>query len=136
MTQMLAFLEPAEESALLASAATQIHEPEDVIVEQNATLQALYVIVRGSVSVERVNGSQAVELAILAPGEFFGEVSFVDGSPASARVIAREPTELRVVTPALIAGADQPEPTFAARFYRSLAAILAERLRKTSLNVW
>jgi extracellular factor (EF) 3-hydroxypalmitic acid methyl ester biosynthesis protein len=136
MERFLTFLDPGEESALLASAAVQVFDTGDVLLAQNAAQQAIYVIDRGSVAIERENGMQYVELAILAPGEFFGEISFVDGAPTSARVVAREPTSVRVLTPDLIANLDQPDPTFGHRFYKSLAAILADRLRRTSLHVW
>ncbi len=136
MDRFLAFLDPGEESALLASAPSQVFEVGEVVLAQNTPQQAIFVIDRGSVAIERENGIQYVELAILAAGEFFGEISFIDGAPTSARVIAREPTEVRVLTPDLVANLDQPDPTFGHRFYKSLAAILADRLRKTSLNVW
>lgn len=136
MDRFLVFLDPGEESALLASAMAKVFQRGDVVLPQNTVQQAIYVIDRGSVAIERENGVQFVELAILAPGEFFGEISFVDGAPTSARVVAREPTEVRILTPELIANLDQPDPTFGHRFYKSLAQILADRLRKTSLNVW
>lgn len=136
METTLAFLTPEEIAALLAAAPSKVCDAGDVIVAQNATLRQIFVIDRGSVGIERENGAQTVDLAILGKGEFFGEISFIDGAPTSARVVAREPTEVKVLTPELVAGMDQTEPTFGARFYRSLAAILAERLRKTSLNVW
>ncbi len=136
MDKLLAFLQPDETAALLASAPSRVFDVGDVVVEQNATLQEMFLIERGSVGVERSNGPQSVDLAILGKGEFFGEISFVDGAPTSARVTARQPTEVKVLTPELIATMDQTDPTFGSRFYRSLAAILADRLRKTSLNVW
>lgn len=136
MDRFLTFLDPGEESALLATAVSQVFDTGDVVMAQNAVHQAIYVIDRGSVAIERENGMQYVELAILAPGEFFGEISFVDGAPTSARVVAREPTQVRILTPELVSNLDQPDPTFGHRFYKSLAAILADRLRKTSLNVW
>ena len=136
METTLAFLTPEEIAALLATAPSKVFDAGDVVLGQNATLRQIFVIDRGSVGVERENGTQTVDLAILGKGEFFGEISFIDGAPTSARVVAREPTEVKVLTPDLVAAMDQTEPTFGARFYRSLAAILAERLRKTSLNVW
>lgn len=136
MDKLLAFLQPEETSALLDAAPSRIFDVGNVVVEQNTTLQEMFVIQRGSVGVERDNGSQSVDLAILGKGEFFGEISFVDGAPTSATVIARQPTEVKVLTPDLIAKMDETDPTFGSRFYRSLASILAERLRKTSLNVY
>ena len=135
MDKLLAFLQPEETIALLDAAPSRVFDVGNVVVEQNTTLQEMFVIQRGSVSVERDNGSQSVDLAILGKGEFFGEISFVDGAPTSARVIAREPTEVKVLTPDLVAKMDQ-DATFGSRFYRSLASILADRLRKTSLNVY
>lgn len=136
MDTTLAFLTPDEAAGLLASAPAKVFDAGDVVLEQNATLRQIFIIDRGSVSVERENGATTVDLAILGKGEFFGEISFVDGAPTSARVLAREPTEVKVLTPELVDAMGQTDPTFGARFYRSLAAILAERLRQTSLNVW
>jgi CRP-like cAMP-binding protein len=134
--QIFAFLEPAEESALLAAAPTQLFDRGKVILDQNIKMQAIYVIDSGSVSVERQEGHLAVELAILARGEFFGELSFVDGAPTSARVVAREVTGVRIIDAALVKTHSDADPYFAVRLYRSIAAILVERLRTTSLNVY
>jgi CRP-like cAMP-binding protein len=74
-------------------------------------------------------------LALLEAGEFFGEMSFVDGAPTSARVIADSPTRLRVIDEATVNGLVKKDPGFAGRLYRSIAAILAERLRLTSMHL-
>jgi len=66
---------------------------------------------------------------VLGAGEFFGEMSFVDGTPTSARVVADEPTRLRVIDTATVDSLTKTDPGFAGRLYRSIAAILAERLR-------
>ena len=47
-----------------------------------------YVVVEGSVRVVR----DGKEVAILRPGEFFGELSILDGLPRIAQVVAVEPT--------------------------------------------
>jgi CRP-like cAMP-binding protein len=134
--KLLAFLTPEENAALFAEAPSRVFAREEVVVQQNTALVQMFLIERGSVAIERDNGPQFVELAILCRGELFGELSFIDGEPTSARVIAREPTEVKVLGPERIAQMNEADPTFSARFYRSLASILAERLRKTSLNVW
>ena len=74
-------------------------------------------------------------LAILAAGEFFGEMSFVDGAPTSAKVVADEPTRLRIIDEGTIATLIKKDPSFAGRLYRSIAAILVERLRLTSMHL-
>lgn len=135
MNRFFAFLDPGEEAALLAAAPPVRFAPGEVVLAQNTSHEAIYVIDSGLVVVERENGMQFVELATLGSGDFFGELSFVDAFPTSARVAAREPTEIRILTPDLIANLDQSDPTFGHRFYRSIAAILAKRIRTTSLQV-
>jgi signal-transduction protein with cAMP-binding, CBS, and nucleotidyltransferase domain len=129
-----AFLEPAEEAALLDAAALKTFQRDEIIVAENVSLRALYVIEHGSVKIERENGPTMVPLAILARGEMFGEMSFVDSARTSARVVAREPTQVRIIDTGLLDRFEETDPTFSSRLYRSLAAILVERLRTTSLN--
>ena len=76
-----------------------------------------------------------VPLAILGAGEFFGELSFIDGAPTSARVVADEPTRVRIIDEASVDKLTAMDPSFAGRLYRSIAAILVERLRRTSMIV-
>lgn len=134
--RIFAYLEPAEEAALLAAAPTKLVDRGGIVLDQNVSLRAIFVIDSGSVRVERQNGPQTIELAILADGEYFGEMSFVDGAPTSARVVARELTQVRIVDPETVGKLAEADPTFGSRLYRSIAAILVERLRMTSINVY
>jgi CRP-like cAMP-binding protein len=56
--------------------------------------------------------------------------------PTSARVIADEPTRLIVIDTATVDALSAADPGFAGRLYRSIAAILAERLRLTSQRAY
>jgi CRP-like cAMP-binding protein len=134
--RFLPFLEPAEESALLAAAPIKSYAPGEVVLGQNVKLRALFVIDEGAVRVERQDGDRAIPLAILGPGQFFGEMSFVDGAATSARVVANAPTQLRMIDTAIVDNLTEVDPTFGSRLYRSLAAILVERLRLTSMDLF
>lgn len=59
-----------------------------VIARQGEIGTGLFVIVSGNARVVR-NGE---ELARLGPGDFFGEMSVIDGLPRVAQVVASEPT--------------------------------------------
>jgi extracellular factor (EF) 3-hydroxypalmitic acid methyl ester biosynthesis protein len=133
--QFLRFLEPAEESALLAAAPPKAYAPGEVVVEIGVPLRGLYVIDEGSVRIERPDGDRFASLGVLGPGQLFGEMSFVDGAVTSARVIAHAPTRLRMIDMAVVDNLSEVDPTFGARLFRSLAAMLAERLRLTSMDV-
>src|SRR6516165_3954911 len=135
-TQFLPFLEPAEEEALLAAAPVRSYAPDELVFDQNVSLRAIFLIDKGAVRVERQDRGAMTPIAILGAGEFFGEMSFVDGTPTSARVIADETTRLIVIDTATVDALSTADPAFAGRLYRSIAAILAERLRLTSQRAY
>src|SRR5262245_65642425 len=87
--RFLRFLEPAEEDALLAAAPVKTLKPSDVVVEEGVRQRALFVVDEGAVRIERGRGKAETVLAVLGPGQFFGEMSFIDGAPTSARVVAK-----------------------------------------------
>ncbi len=134
-TRFLPFLEPSEESAVLATAPIKSFDPGQVVLDQDVQMKTIFLIEMGAVRVERREGTKMVPLALLEAGEFFGEMSYIDGAPTSARVIADETTKLRLIDEATVNALMNKDPSFAGRFYRSIAAILAERLRLTSMHL-
>lgn len=79
----------------LAAAARFCAYPEHAaIVEQGQRAEeaqdgdSLYVIVEGRARVILEHNGVAEELARLGPGDFFGEMSLLDGKPRSATVLA------------------------------------------------
>jgi extracellular factor (EF) 3-hydroxypalmitic acid methyl ester biosynthesis protein len=134
--RFLAFLDAAEESALLAAAPVKTYAPGEVVLERNVPLRAIFVVDEGSVRVERDDGGHVITLAVLGPGQFFGEMSFVDGAPTSATVVANTATRLRMINTMIIDNLSEVDPSFGTRLYRSIAAILVERLRLTSMDLF
>jgi CRP-like cAMP-binding protein len=75
--------------AAVADRAVEVDFPaERVIARQGEIGTGFFLIVDGSVRV--VRGGE--EVAVLGPGEFFGELSVLDGLPRVAQVVAVEPT--------------------------------------------
>lgn len=64
------------------------------VFERGTAADGLYIVVSGSV---RVLGAGGAELNVLGPGDFFGELSLLDGSPHGHTVVAVEDAELLVV---------------------------------------
>jgi CRP-like cAMP-binding protein len=133
--RFLRFLEPAEENALLAAAPIKMLNPGEIVVEEGVNQRAIFVVDEGAVRIERGQGKAETVLAVLGPGQFFGEMSFIDGAPTSARVVANAPTKLRIIDMITLDNLTTVDPTFGARLYQSLAAILVERLRVTSTDL-
>jgi CRP-like cAMP-binding protein len=73
--------------------------PKDaVIVNQDDPGDAMFIIQKGRVKVVLFgdNGREVI-LSMLRPGDFFGEMSLLDGQPRSANVIAIEKAQVLVL---------------------------------------
>lgn len=98
------------------------------IFRQDDPGSSLYVIESGVVKVQRASPEgKEVILAILGPGDFFGELALLDGEPRSADAVAKEDTAVLVLErDDFIAFLDR-EPAVATK----LLAALSRRLRRT-----
>ena len=75
--------------AAVADAAIEVDFPaERVIARQGEIGTGFFVVVDGLVRVVR----DGETIAHLGPGEFFGELSVLDGAPRNAQVVAERPT--------------------------------------------
>ncbi|MBW2027900.1 MAG: cyclic nucleotide-binding domain-containing protein [Deltaproteobacteria bacterium] len=69
------------------------------LVQQGEPGVGLYIIKTGKVKIVKKTASgQDLEIAILGPGEFFGEMSVLDDAPRSASVAALEDTRCLFLT--------------------------------------
>lgn len=62
----------------------------DLVIEENQMSRKLFILRKGKVRVFKNYLNRKVVLAILKPGEIFGELSFFDAKPRSASVEALE----------------------------------------------
>lgn len=75
--------------ALIAERAVEVEfTPGQVIVRQGEVGTGFYLLVSGSVRVVR----DGETIATIGPGDFFGELSILDGRPRVAQVVADAPT--------------------------------------------
>lgn len=65
------------------------YAPDETIVREGSSGTALYVVLTGSVRVER--GGTTV--GQLGPNDFFGELSLIEDEPRSASIVAAEESE-------------------------------------------
>jgi CRP-like cAMP-binding protein len=81
---IFAGLDRKELELLAKLAKEQRYEPGATIVESGASGHGLYIIKEGNVSVVR----DGHKVASMGPGQFFGEISVLDGGPRTADVKA------------------------------------------------
>jgi CRP-like cAMP-binding protein len=99
------------------------------IITEHAEPDHLYVVLSGLVGIRVASLGDAL-LARLGPGELLGEISFLEGVPASATAVATESTTLLALPRAALSAKLESEPAFGARFYRALALLGGRRLRE------
>lgn len=126
------YLTNDDERLLLERSTRMSFHAGESILEEGSRRQAIFVIRSGIVGVEVAHLGRGVAIRQLGPGEVFGEMSFLESAAASASVFAREDVELDIVEGTYVHSLLASVPGLAARFYQSLATMLAKRLRENT----
>ena len=119
--ELLAPLGDAALDRLAAEGRREIYGRHEVVFRQGEPGSTFYVIVEGEVEVH-VAGV-AAPVAVLGPGQFFGEMALLTGDPRSASITARTDLAVVGIDRAVFASVIQGSPSAAEK----LAAALAER---------
>ena len=102
------------------------------VVRAGEDAESLIVLLTGRAKVTNFDEEgREIILAWLGPGEFFGEMGLIDGSPRSASVVAVEPCEL------LSIGKNEFQRCMQDNFQvaQKLMQILVRRLREADRNI-
>jgi CRP-like cAMP-binding protein len=102
--------------------------PGKILIEQGKPTDCLYFVLEGAFVVFTQN---TPKVAVLKAGEVVGEISFVDSRPPTASVRADMESKVGAISCRVLADKLREDVGFAARFYRSIAVFLADRLRTT-----
>jgi len=111
--------------------------PGNVIIEEGSMQTEVFVVISGKLEVRasQEDGSELV-LAQVGPGETLGEISLFDPGPAAATVSAIEFSQLwRIADDDLIHFMEE-NPGAGNVLLRTLATILAQRLRQINPRVF
>jgi CRP/FNR family cyclic AMP-dependent transcriptional regulator len=72
--------------------------PGSLVFEEGSEAEALFVVLSGKVQILDIDDGREVEIASAGPGQFFGEHSLLLRRAHSKRAVAREDTELMVLS--------------------------------------
>jgi signal transduction histidine kinase len=72
--------------------------PNDLLIEEGAPGDALFVLIDGELQVTKRSGAQDVKVDIRTPGSVIGEMSLLDNTPRSASVRAITPSRLLTIS--------------------------------------
>jgi CRP-like cAMP-binding protein len=112
------YLDPVEEVF------TRTYPKNTMVFAETMPGQELYIIQKGSIKITKIINSKEVLLAVLKPGDIFGEMSLLENKPRSASAIAFEDSVLLAVNKANFARMVTTQPQIIAR----LTTLQAERI--------
>ena len=93
----------------------------ELICREGETSAEMFVIRRGSVRVFKASPRGELELAVLGKGDFFGEMSVLEGLPRDASAQAVGEAEVLVITAGALLVRLRRDPTFAFELLRRLS---------------
>ena len=114
------------------------YEPNETIIREGQTDHALFIIVRGGVEAllpessadGRTERSTRIRLGRLKFGDCVGEYSLIDGLPASASVVAVEPTDLFEISRAGFVEIIDTGDHLARHIYENMLRLMIARARQ------
>jgi CRP/FNR family cyclic AMP-dependent transcriptional regulator len=125
----LAALEVSDREALATAAKRRRFRRGEVIFHKDDPGESLFIIDEGSVRIYLPSPQGAdLTLAVLGPGDFFGDLALLDGRPRSAGAAALQETEIVALNRADFTSVIQSRPEAA----MAVLAAVAERLRETN----
>lgn len=104
------------------------------LIREGSPIEDIFVVLDGKLSV-LVKSMGDREIAALLAGEIVGEMSFVNSRPPSASVVVSQDSHLLTLSRTVLNDKLRTDAGFASRFYRAVATLLADRLRKTTSHL-
>lgn len=121
-THLFAGVDP-DGLARIAERMAEVDVPADrVIARQGEIGTGFFIVASGSVRVVR----DGATLAVLGPGDFFGELSVLDGKPRNAQVVSIEPTTCLALATWDFEAVVREQPSVALAILRELAGRLRD----------
>lgn len=103
---------------------TRAYPKETMIFSEGQLGNELYILQKGSVKISKIVNDSEVVLAILKPGDIFGEMALIESKPRSASAVAYEDAVLLAVNRANFERMVTTQPQIIVK----LTTLLAERI--------
>jgi CRP/FNR family cyclic AMP-dependent transcriptional regulator len=126
-------LETRDINKVLKVATGKKYEKDQVIFNEGDLGDCFYLIIEGTVRViKKLDQDKIEEVAMLKTGDYFGEMSLLDGEPRSASVIALETSKLLEVKNSQFIKIVMNDDNFARKVLWAFCTTFARRLRATN----
>lgn len=131
---LLSDLDNADVDWILSSGVEQQIIANTAVTREGEPADALHIVLEGLLGV-RVRSMGSEPIGTLGPGEIVGEMSFIEGLPASATVQAIESSLILSLRRSVLDEKLAADAPFAARLYRAFARSLSGRLRQANATL-
>ncbi len=121
-------LDDSQIAKLLRAAEWKNFEPGDTLTRQDAPVDSLYFLFKGRAHVE-VDGSF---ITYLDSGSFVGEIAYLTGNPANARVTVDETSRVIVFSKMRLAKVVARDRQLNGILYQVLGRDLAQKMRRSN----
>ena len=132
MTETLEELEPETNEVLRNLFEVSVFAPDEPVIREGEYHRNLFFLKKGLLRVEQATLGVSHYIAHIHEEEWFGEISFFTGMPATAAVIVEQEATVLSAEQASLEKNLAEHPAFAARFYRALSITLAKRLKEST----
>jgi small-conductance mechanosensitive channel/CRP-like cAMP-binding protein len=92
LVAIFASLTRDERTAIAAKLKPKSYDEGETLVEQGTVLHSLFIVGSGVLSFTREESEGEIELLRIGPGDHFGEIGMLTGSPATAKINALIPS--------------------------------------------
>jgi CRP-like cAMP-binding protein len=108
---------------------------DEMVFDEDSKGDSMYVIKSGAVKIIKKVKNQENTIAVLNPGEFFGEMALLDGLPRSAAVRATADSELFMIGLTDYQKLRREKPHSALKLMDIIIKVLSNRLRQANKNL-
>jgi CRP/FNR family transcriptional regulator/CRP/FNR family cyclic AMP-dependent transcriptional regulator len=122
-------------ASLGQSCSQDSYAKDDVLFQEEAPGDRMHIIKSGTVKIVKKVKDKENTIAVLNPGEFFGEMALLDGMPRSAGAKAGEAVTVITISRANYAALRDRAPKTALKLMDILVNVLSNRLRQTNKNL-
>lgn len=121
--------------ALGSAGEEKVVKKDELVFDEDSKGDSMYVIKSGAVKILKKVKNQENTIAVLNPGEFFGEMALLDGLPRSAAVRATGDAELFMVSLDGYQKLRKDKPHTALKLMDIIIKVLSNRLRQANKNL-
>ena len=121
-------LDDSQIARMLRAADWKDYQPGDILTRQDAPVDALYFLCSGRANVE-VDGKFITHLE---KGSFVGEIAYLTGNPATAKVTIDEPSRALAFSKMSMAKVTAKDNQISGILYQLLGRDLAQKMRRAN----